>query len=257
MDVVAMRRAAQGTLTPPAVGPAAQHQPEGRRGPDGARALSVPGHTLANVTMTKDSETETGTKAGTGMETNAEAGTVSTGGPAQVAWTVLDTPIGPLLLAASGQGLVQVAFHADEATVPSCLERLAGRLGAVVAEAPGQPHLAEAIRQLREYFEGDRREFALALDWSLTTGFNRQVQQQLADTVPYGTVVAYHYLADRVGEPGAARAVGVAMGANPLPVVVPCHRVVESGGGIGGFGGGLAIKRFLLALEGVLPEPLF
>jgi methylated-DNA-[protein]-cysteine S-methyltransferase len=203
-----------------------------------------------------DDRPGTGTKAQARPRPHrVQAGTA--GRPARVAWTVLDTPIGPLLLAASGQGLVQVTFHADEATVRSCVQRLAGRFDAAPAEAPGQPHLAEAIRQLREYFGDGRREFTLALDWSLTTGFNRRVQQQLAVSVPYGTLTGYQDIADRVGEPGAARAVGVAMGANPLPVVVPCHRVVESGGGIGGFGGGLEIKRFLLALEGVLPEPMF
>lgn len=81
--------------------------------------------------------------------------------------------------------------------------------------------------------------------------------RELATGVPYGTVVGYGELADRVGSPGAAQAVGAAMGSNPLPIVVPCHRVVESGGGLGGFGGGLETKRQLLALEGVLPAPLF
>lgn len=101
------------------------------------------------------------------------------------------------------------------------------------------------------------REFSLDLDWSLTTGFNRQVLRELATGVPYGTVVGYGDLAERAGQPGAAQAVGAAMGSNPLPVVVPCHRVVESDGGLGGFGGGLETKRQLLALEGVLPQPLF
>ncbi len=95
------------------------------------------------------------------------------------------------------------------------------------------------------------------MDWSLTSGFNRRTLRELLDHVPYGTLVAYQDLADRVGEPGAARAVGAAMGSNPLPVVVPCHRVVESNGGLGGFGPGLEAKRTLLALEGVLPQPLF
>lgn len=174
-----------------------------------------------------------------------------------VAWAVLDTRIGPLLLAATERGLVQVVFHAGPRTAEEAVERLARRLGAAVREDPAAPPLAEAIRQVREYFAGRLRDFTLDLDWSLTTGFNRRVQRELATGVPFGTVVGYQDLANRVGEPGAARAVGVAMGANPLPVVVPCHRVVESDGGIGGFGGGLETKRQLLALEGVLPEPLF
>ncbi len=102
-----------------------------------------------------------------------------------------------------------------------------------------------------------RPGFDLPLDWSLISGFNREVLRALAAGVPFGSVVGYGDLAGRVGQPGAAQAVGTAMGANPLPVVVPCHRVVGSDGGIGGFGGGVETKRRLLALEGVLPEPLF
>ncbi|MBI0380780.1 methylated-DNA--[protein]-cysteine S-methyltransferase [Streptomyces albiflaviniger] len=187
------------------------------------------------------------------------------------AWAVLATPIGPLLLAATDEGLAQVVFHAEEKTAAEAVARLTRRLGteptAVPPEAPGAAaapstprpagHLAEAIRQLESYFAGEAKAFTLSLDWSLITGFNRRVLRELAAHVPYGTVVGYQNLADRVGEPGAARAVGMAMGSNPLPVVVPCHRVVESGGGIGGFGGGLETKRTLLALEGVLPQPLF
>ncbi|WFB10112.1 methylated-DNA--[protein]-cysteine S-methyltransferase [Streptomyces sp. LX-29] len=209
-------------------------------------------------------------------------------------WAVLDTPIGPLLLGATEQGLVSVVFHADERTAAASVERLTRRLGSPpvapgregVPEAQGVPeakgdrapkddasagdravgdpsagaasaHLAEAIRQLTAYFSGKARTFTVPLDWSLTTGFNRRVLRALAAHVPYGTVVGYQDLADRIAEPGAARAVGMAMGGNPLPVVVPCHRVVESDGGIGGFGGGLETKRLLLALEGVLPQPLF
>ena len=161
------------------------------------------------------------------------------------------------MLAATRDGLVSVVFHATDEVRDKALEHLASRLGAAPVEAPGSPLLAEAIRQVEEYFAGTRRDFELPLDWSLISGFNRQVLRELAAGVPYGTVVGYGDLAGRVGRPGAAQAVGMAMGANPLPVVVPCHRVVESDGGIGGFGGGLETKRKLLALEGVLPEPLF
>ncbi|AQA16164.1 cysteine methyltransferase [Streptomyces malaysiensis subsp. malaysiensis] len=204
------------------------------------------------------------------------------------AWAVRATPIGPLLLAATDEGLAQVVFHAEEKTAAEAVARLTRRLGAepmaVSSAVPGSVpsadsgtaataesadsansapvprcagHLAEAIRQVESYFAGDTKAFTLSLDWSLTAGFNRRVLRELAAHVPFGTVVGYQDLADRVGEPGAARAVGVAMGSNPLPIVVACHRVVESGGGIGGFGGGLETKRTLLALEGVLPQPLF
>lgn len=181
---------------------------------------------------------------------------------------MLDSPIGPLLLAATDQGLAQVVFHADEATAAEAVSRLTARLGAAPTPSPARGsdagdtperlvHLGTAVRQLESYFAGSLREFTVPLDWSLTAGFNRRVLRELADHVPFGTVVGYGELADRVGDPGAARAVGVAMGSNPLPVVVACHRVVESGGGIGGFGGGLETKRTLLALEGILPQPLF
>lgn len=174
-----------------------------------------------------------------------------------VEWAVVDSDIGPLLLAATGAGLVTVVFHARPAVRDKALDRLRTRLGAEPVESPGSARLAEPVRQLAAYFAGTLREFSLDLDWSLTSGFNRQVLRELAAGVPYGAVAGYGDLADRVGQPGAAQAVGAAMGSNPLPVVVPCHRVVESDGGLGGFGGGLETKRQLLALEGVLPQPLF
>jgi methylated-DNA-[protein]-cysteine S-methyltransferase len=168
---------------------------------------------------------------------------------------VVDAPIGPLLAAGTEQGLVRVGFRAVPAVVERSLAELGRRLGAAVVEDAAR--LAPVTAQLDAYFAGALRTFDLPLDWSLATGFTRRVLRELASGVPYGTVVGYQDLADRVGEADAARAVGAAMGANPLPVVVPCHRVIESDGGIGGFGGGLEIKRQLLALEGVLPAPLF
>lgn len=175
----------------------------------------------------------------------------------RLVWAVAGTDIGPLLLAATHDGLVGVVFHATDAVRDEALDRFASRLGAEPVQDPDAPPLKEAIRQVAEYFAGRRHAFELPLDWSLSSGFNRRVLRELASGVPYGTVVGYGTLAGRVGQPGGAQAVGIAMGSNPLPVVVPCHRVVESDGGIGGFGGGLETKRKLLALEGVLPEPLF
>ncbi|GGX03496.1 methylated-DNA--[protein]-cysteine S-methyltransferase [Streptomyces noursei] len=171
------------------------------------------------------------------------------------AWAHLRTPIGPLLLAATREGLVQVVFHADERKARRALARLEYAFGG--PPLPEIPHLATAAAELARYFAGELRTFTVPLDWSLSGGFNARVLHALADGVAYGNVVGYQDLADRVGEPGAARAVGAAMGSNPLPVVVPCHRVVASDGWIGGFGGGLETKRLLLALEGVLPAPLF
>lgn len=190
-------------------------------------------------------------------------------------WVVHETPIGPLLLAATSVGLVNVVFHAQRKRVQQSVTLLGARLAAepdlasregVSAVEPGagwaappeaDDVISSATQQLDAYFAGDLRAFTLPLDWSLASSFHSRVLRTLAATVAYGKVVSYQDLADRVKEPGAARAVGTAMGANPLPVVVPCHRVVASGGGIGGFGGGLDTKRALLALEGVLPQPLF
>lgn len=179
------------------------------------------------------------------------------GGEPAVEWDVVDSGIGPLLLAATATGLVNVAFHARPAVRDAALDRLRTRFGTEPVAAPGSARLAEPIRELAAYFAGEPRDFDLALDWSLTSGFHREVLRELASGVPYGTVIGYGELAARVGRPEGAQAVGAAMGANPLPVVVPCHRVVESDGGLGGFGGGLETKRQLLALEGVLPQPLF
>ncbi|MFI9200915.1 methylated-DNA--[protein]-cysteine S-methyltransferase [Streptomyces sp. NPDC053048] len=180
-------------------------------------------------------------------------------GPVAWAWTTTDTPVGPLGLAATRTGLISVVFHAGERTSAEAVARLSRHLGSAPGAPPSACHdlLAEAVDQLRAYFAGRLRAFSLPLDWSLTSGFNRRVLRELLAHVPYGTVVAYQDLADRTGESGAARAVGVAMGSNPLPVVVPCHRVIASDGGLGGFGPGLESKRILLTLEGVLPEPLF
>jgi methylated-DNA-[protein]-cysteine S-methyltransferase len=189
------------------------------------------------------------------MNSNGGAGGRDVDG--SVEWAVVGSDIGPLFLAATHAGLVSVVFHAGPAVRDRAVGQLRSRLGAEPVEAPASGRLAEPIRQFAEYFAGALREFSLELDWSLTSGFNRQVLRELAAGVPYGTVVGYGNLAERVGQPGAAQAVGAAMGSNPLPVVVPCHRVVESDGGLGGFGGGLETKRQLLALEGVLPQPLF
>lgn len=179
---------------------------------------------------------------------------------AACAWTVRDSPVGPLLLAATGRGLVNVVFHATQRTTGQALARLRASLppgAAGTAGAAAEAVLEKAAAEVDAYFHGELRAFETTLDWSLVTGFTERVLRELAASVPYGTVVEYGELAERVGEPDAARAVGAAMGANPLPVVVPCHRVVAAGGEMGGFGGGLETKRALLALEGVLPQPLF
>ncbi|MDT0344727.1 methylated-DNA--[protein]-cysteine S-methyltransferase [Streptomyces litchfieldiae] len=178
-------------------------------------------------------------------------------GDTRCAWAVRRSPVGPLLLAATDAGLVNVVFHADERTIRRAVAGLAAALVTAPVRAEGDPVLVRASAELDAYFAGELRAFRTPLDWSLASGFTEQVLRELAASVPYGSVVGYGELAERVGDPDAARAVGAAMGANPLPVVVPCHRVVAADGGIGGFGGGLETKRELLALEGVLPSPLF
>jgi len=164
-----------------------------------------------------------------------------------VAYTEVDTPIGPLFVAVTRRGLVRVSFpNEDHGWV---VDDLATRVSPRVLEAPAR--LDAVRRQLDEYFDGRRRHFDLSLDWSLTTGFRRRVLRTTA-RIPYGSVSTYQQVAARAGNARAARAAGSALGSNPMPIVVPCHRVVRTGGNLGGFGGGLDVKARLLELEGVL-----
>jgi methylated-DNA-[protein]-cysteine S-methyltransferase len=166
-------------------------------------------------------------------------------GLVEVAWSTIDTPIGPLLVAVSADGLVRVAFGHDDAV----LEELARAISPRVVELPHRTDPAR--RQLEEYFAGRRDRFEVPLDWRLARGFRRTVLEHLYADVPLGRVVSYRELATAAGSPGASRAVGTAMATNPLPIVVPCHRVLRTGGALGGYGGGLDAKRWLLAHEGV------
>lgn len=165
--------------------------------------------------------------------------------PDEVAWDRLDTPIGPLLVAVSADGLVRVAFGPEEAV----LEELVRAVSPRVVELPRRTDAAR--RQMEEYFAGHRTRFELQLDWRLARGFRRAVLEHLYADVPLGRVVSYRELALAAGSPGASRAVGSAMATNPLPIVVPCHRVLRTGGALGGYGGGLDAKRWLLAHEGI------
>jgi methylated-DNA-[protein]-cysteine S-methyltransferase len=175
----------------------------------------------------------------------------------------VSTPLGELFLAASEEGLCRVAWSVSEAEFAAELEATSARSGrepppgprvepgALDAPASCSPAslLQETVRQLGEYFEGRRREFALPLDLSRLGPFQRRVLTALLQ-VPYGEVVTYGGLAVLAGQPGAARAVGGAMRGNPLPILIPCHRVLPSSGGLGGFGGRPDLKRYLLELEG-------
>jgi methylated-DNA-[protein]-cysteine S-methyltransferase len=156
--------------------------------------------------------------------------------------TVIDTPIGPLALTSGPVGLVRIDFG----PIPGCPDP--GPSDAADA------HLALAVAELEEYFAGERRAFTVALDRSARTGFRGEVLTALED-VPYGETVTYGELAGMAGRPLASRAVGTAMATNPLPVVVPCHRVVAAGGALGGYGPGPELKLQLLALEGGWPTP--
>jgi methylated-DNA-[protein]-cysteine S-methyltransferase len=166
-------------------------------------------------------------------------------GLVDVAWTYHDTPIGPLTLATTDVGLVQIRFGRDDAG----LDELARRVSPRVLEVPAR--LDEVRRQLDEYFAGERRHFELPLDQRLSHGFRLEVLDEL-NRVPFGVAVSYLDLAKRVGHPGASRAVGTTMATNPIPIVQPCHRVLRTGGALGGYGGGLDAKRWLLRHEGVL-----
>jgi methylated-DNA-[protein]-cysteine S-methyltransferase len=169
-------------------------------------------------------------------------------GVVDVAYAPVDTPVGRLTVAATPRGLVRVAFPSAEPG--AVVEQLARMISPRVLEAPGR--LDEVRRQLDEYFEGRRTEFEVPIDWSVTKGFGRRVLRETA-RIGYGQVRTYTEVATRAGSPRAVRAAGNALGANPVPIVVPCHRVLRVGGNLGGYGGGLDRKEFLLRLEGALP----
>ncbi|MGW0019845.1 methylated-DNA--[protein]-cysteine S-methyltransferase [Rhodococcus sp. NPDC003382] len=161
-----------------------------------------------------------------------------------LAYRVVDSPVGPLLVAATGAGIVRVAFASDG--YDDILDDLAARISPRILEAPAR--LDSAARQLDEYFHGRRHTFDLPLDLRLATGFRRDVIVHLP-TIAYGHTASYAEVAAASGSPRAVRAVGTACAKNPLPVIVPCHRVVRSDGGIGQYVGGVDAKRALLQLE--------
>jgi methylated-DNA-[protein]-cysteine S-methyltransferase len=164
-----------------------------------------------------------------------------------VAYTTIDSPFGPLLVAATPNGLVKISFpsayDSDET-----LEDLAARISPRVLEAPAR--LDEVRRQLDLYFEGRLHEFDLPLDWQLSKGFRRRALRAI-DRIPYGKTRSYTEIARSAGNERAVRAAGTACGSNPIPIIVPCHRVLRSGGALGGYGGGLPMKEALLRMEGV------
>jgi methylated-DNA-[protein]-cysteine S-methyltransferase len=166
---------------------------------------------------------------------------------ADVSYAPVDSPFGTLHAAVTRRGLVRLAF--PEESVDAFLERLARKLSPRIIASPGS--LDPVRRELDEYFNGRRRDFDLKLDWALITPFARRVLRMTA-AIPYGGHLSYAEVAAEAGSPRGARAAGNALGANPIPIVIPCHRVLHSGGGIGGYGGGLDRKRYLLEMEGAL-----
>ena len=158
-----------------------------------------------------------------------------------------ESPFGTLHAAVTPRGLVRLAFPEEQE--PEMVEELARRVSPRLVRSP-RP-LDQLERELEEYFSGRRRDFSLKLDWRLMGPFATRVLRRTA-AIPYGRSSSYGEIAAEAGSPRGARAAGNALGSNPIPIVIPCHRVLHAGGGLGGYGGGLERKRFLLELEGAL-----
>ena len=193
--------------------------------------------------MTKDLDVETGSRRAAGRLADAAARE----GLLDVAYGFADSPFGRLMVAVTPRGLVRLDY--PDRDVDLSLEELASTVSPRVLEAPRATE--KARRELEEYFEGKRRAFTLRVDLSPVAGFRRKVLEQTA-LIPYGSVSTYREVAARAGSPRGMRAAGNALGSNPIPIVVPCHRVLRSGGALGGYTGGLDRKVTLLTLEGVL-----
>jgi methylated-DNA-[protein]-cysteine S-methyltransferase len=171
------------------------------------------------------------------------------GGVAEAAYATVDSPVGTLVAVATPRGLARLAYEDSGGGVDAVLDDVAARLSPAIVHAPAR--LDGLRRELEEYFEGRRREFDLAIDWALVrTAFTVGVLRATA-AIPFGATSTYRDVAAAAGSPAAFRAAGNALGSNPLPIVVPCHRVLASGGGLGGYTGGIERKRRLLAIEGL------
>jgi methylated-DNA-[protein]-cysteine S-methyltransferase len=169
-------------------------------------------------------------------------------GIADCAYATVDSPVGRLITVATPRGLARIAYELPNGGLESILDQVAERLSPRIVEAPAR--LDDVRRELDEYFEGRREHFDLALDWALVSGpFTRRVLQATAE-ISFGATLSYRDVAEEAGSPRAFRAAGNALGSNPIPIIVPCHRVLASGGRLGGYTGGLDVKRALLAIEG-------
>jgi methylated-DNA-[protein]-cysteine S-methyltransferase len=197
----------------------------------------------ANETLEQELKSAVDAMAGGAPEIAPAA---TSAGLVDVAYAVHDSPVGTLLMAATPRGLVRIAYL-DGGEQERVLDELARRVSPRVLLAPQR--LDEDRRQLEQYFRGSRQAFELPIDWRLCAGFGRRVLAATA-RIPFGVLSTYKQVATEAGSPRASRAAGNALGANPMPIVVPCHRVVHSGGGLGGYTGGLERKRLLLGVEG-------
>ena len=167
-----------------------------------------------------------------------------------VAYGVAESPLGPLTVLVTPRGLARISY--DDESTDEGLDEAADRLSPRILRSPER---TDAVRrQLDEYFAGRRHDFEVPIDWRLVRGFAGNVLRATA-RIPFGEVSSYRQVAAAAGSPNAYRAAGNALGSNPIPIVVPCHRVLHAGGGLGGYTGGLERKRFLLTLEGALPGP--
>jgi len=164
-----------------------------------------------------------------------------------VAYATHDSPLGQLTVVVTPRGLLQLSYAGE--AIEAQLDEIAERISPRILAAPERTD--EVRRQLDEYFAGARRGFDLPVDWRLVRGFAGAVLRATAN-IPFGDVSTYREVATEAGSPNAYRAAGNALGSNPIPIVVPCHRVLHAGGGLGGYTGGLDRKRYLLTLEGAL-----
>ena len=208
--------------------------------------------------MNSKSDLDTMLRAGGGVDADAHserlarelAERVAASGDAKVAYAAVDTPLGQAGVAATPRGLVGVSL--PNRSLDDFIAELASGISPRVVEAPAA--LDEVRRELDEYFEGERTAFDLALDWQLVPGgFYRKVLRATA-ALPFGVTATYGEIAGVAGNARAHRAAGTALGSNPIPIVVPCHRIVRSGGDPGNYGGGPEMKRWLLRLEGALRD---
>jgi methylated-DNA-[protein]-cysteine S-methyltransferase len=179
----------------------------------------------------------------------AAAARFAAAAPADVHYALVDSPVGTLVAAATPRGLATLSYEDRFGGADAVLDWVAAKLSPRVLEAPAR--LDDVRRELDEYFEGRRRDFDLPIDWALASPFGRRILKATA-AIPFGQVSTYGAVASQAGNPKASRAAGRALGSNPIPIVVPCHRVIGASGQLTGYTGGLHRKVALLEIEGVV-----